>query len=70
MTKKEAERIAALEAKFEGMSEDVTEIKGDVKLLVAAHHKQKGEATVWAMVCAGIGSALTLIAGWLLSKFG
>ena len=64
-----AERIAALEEQVKGVKTDVTEIKGDVKTLVAHHHAQKGRASVFAMLWAGLGGLVATFASWLLSKF-
>ena len=58
MTRDERERIAKLEARFEGLSDDVAEIKGDVKLLVAAYHQQKGYIAAAVLFLTAIGSAI------------
>lgn len=59
MVTTELERIAALEANYSGLREDVTEIKGDVKTLVASSNRQKGMAALgvilWTAVVAGAG---------------
>lgn len=71
MTKRETERLAALEARFSGLTEDVAEIKGDVKTLLAWHHKQKGYITAAVLFLTAIGSAVVAfikqIWAWLVS---
>lgn len=66
---KYAERIAVVETKVETIDKRTASIEEKVDVLLAAHHKQKGEATVWALVYTAVGSACTIAAGWLLSKF-
>jgi hypothetical protein len=36
------ERVGALEERYADIKDDVGEIKGDVKILVAAHNQEKG----------------------------
>lgn len=75
MTKRETERLAALEARFDSeitsLKEDVGEIKTDVKTLLAWHHKQKGYITAAVLFLTAIGSAvvafLKQIWAWLVS---
>lgn len=58
MTKREHERLASLES-------DVAEIKADVKLLLAAHHRQNGFVTAVGIFGTAIGGALAVAWDWL-----
>lgn len=66
---KYAERIAVVETKVETIDKRTASIEEKVDILVAHHNKQKGQASILAMVWAGVGGLVATFAGWLLSKF-
>lgn len=69
MTRDERERIASLETEVGGMKGDISEIKADVKTLLAHHNQQRGFIAGGLAVVGAIGSAtgagLVLAWEWL-----
>lgn len=61
------ERIATLEAQYKDISPDITEIKADVKTLLAAHHQQKGMARLGLMVWTVVSGIVGGIAAQFMS---
>lgn len=62
------ERLAALEASFPTLKADVAEIKADVKVLVAAHHRQTGAAKLAAVIWGGLLALGGAIGGAFVAK--
>lgn len=54
MEQRIGERVAALEASVPPLRADVTEIKADVKTLLAAHNRQSGAAKLAAVIWGGL----------------
>jgi hypothetical protein len=57
------ERLSRVETEVSGMRGDVTEMKQDVKDLLAAHNRQKGAAKFASLVWAGLLGIGGLIGG-------
>ena len=67
MTKK-LERVAALEVQFKGIRADLAEVKADVKVLLAAHNRQKGMAKFAALLWVGLLTLGGVVGGMFMGK--
>lgn len=61
------ERLAALEATVPTLHADVTEIKGDVKTLLAAHNRQQGFITMGRLAWGGFCGGMALLGEWVIN---
>lgn len=62
------ERLAALETSYPELKADISEIKADVKILVAAHHRQTGAAKLAAVIWSGLLALGGAIGGAFVAK--
>lgn len=65
----QAERLAAVEAKVTVLQGDVTEIKGDVKTLLAAHNRQQGFIALGQLLWGGFCAGAALVGDWLVNNW-
>lgn len=57
--------IAVLKTQYKNMSEDLTEIKADVKTLLNERHEGLGKKSVWAIIYGAVGAVIVAIIGSL-----
>lgn len=71
MSEETAHTLGTHSAKLEALSSDVTEIKGDIKKLLASHNEFEGsKRTIYTMaaVISGLGGAVVTYGAKLLGK--
>lgn len=63
-----AERLTAVETELKGLRTDLSEVKEDVKALLAAHNRQRGATKLLALLWAGLLSLGGLIGGLFIGR--